>query len=148
MLSALFERAVCFIVSLILSPLRFDLTPAVESMQEFPLARPFLLGMPEADLRERFNVTLVRATPSEFWLEFKPKHKKEQVRMERALLILNAADCIPKALQLVDSAGEETVHVFHNVSVVPWNAADPIPLPKGRQSLDRPDLSGYSPENR
>ncbi len=103
---------------------------------EFALARPFLLGMPAADLRRHFDVTLVKAVDMDVWLEFVPKDKRRRDFWTRGTLILNAASYSPKALKTVDPTGAETVHVFRNVTVTYSKEGDAIPVPAGKEGLD------------
>jgi hypothetical protein len=107
-----------------------------EALKEFPLARPFLLGMPVAELKERFDVTLTNQTDSEIWLTFKPKQKKQQARLREAFLILKSDGYLPSAVKIIDPAGGETVHSFRNLRV---NA------PGGVDLGAPPKLDGYRP---
>ncbi|MGE5195339.1 MAG: hypothetical protein ACM3U2_22830 [Deltaproteobacteria bacterium] len=115
-----------------------------ESMQEFRLARPYLLGMRADELRQRFDVKLEKVEGTEVWLRFEPKRKKEQASLRHAILILDIASYLPKALKEVDAAGAESVHVFNNMSVMVAHEGAPIPVPPGKEPLDRPNLAGYS----
>jgi hypothetical protein len=107
-----------------------------ETPREFPLACPFLLGMPVADLEQRFEIELVKETEPEIWLKLKPKQKNEQARLQEASLILRRDGYLPRGLKTVDPAGNETVHNFTNLSINERDAAD---LKK------RPNLDGYRP---
>ena len=61
-----------------------------DHMNEFWLARPFLLGMPTAEMTKRFKVRIVRQSDKDLWLEFVPLRQADAAPFERAVLILDA----------------------------------------------------------
>jgi hypothetical protein len=80
---------------------------------DFLLGRPFLLGLPTAELREQFDVALIKSTATEFWLSFVPRQSELKRTFSRAILILDGSKWLPKALKITDDAGQvETVHTF------------------------------------
>lgn len=101
--------------------------------REFPLARPFLVGMPVADLRQRFEIELLKETQTTVWLKLKPKRQRERARFTEATLILRLDGYLPQALRMIDPSGTETVHTFRNVRVDG----------EGADLAKRPDLNGY-----
>lgn len=114
-----------------------------DRMKEFWLARPFLLGMPAEELARRFNVKIARQSDKGVWLEFRPLREADAGWFERAVLILDAERFVPKALQMIDPTGSETVHVFGDVQINRLRAGHPIP--PGVENLERPNLKGYRP---
>jgi hypothetical protein len=113
-----------------------------DSMREFPLSRPFLLGMPAAELKEAFRIELMSQNDAEVWLKLSPKRPRERALYERAILILKRDDYTPRALKLADLTGGEMVHVFSDVQ---FNAdSAPKVSPSLRNDhLGRPPLRGY-----
>jgi hypothetical protein len=114
-----------------------------ESIQEFWLARPFLLGMPANELRLRFHVKLVSQSEKELRLRFVPKAGRDQAFYSQAVLILTKEKYEPRALKMIHPDGRETVHVFSDVRVNSnwkdvYHRSDP---------LSRPDLRGYRSAN-
>jgi hypothetical protein len=116
----------------------------VEQLERFELAQPFLLGMPVKELRQRFDVRLVKTTDDEVWLDFDPKRVEDLASLRDAVLILDLAGYSPKALKTIDAAGVQTVHVFKNVSVFRIREGMNVVLPAGTERLDGPNLAGYS----
>jgi hypothetical protein len=103
-------------------------------MAEFPIGRPFLLGLSVADLTERFHVALKKETDREIWLEFVPKIEKDRANISNAVLILSKDRYQPVAVKTVDPTGAEIVHVFKDVKI---NPRGPV------ESLEQPNLRGY-----
>jgi hypothetical protein len=114
-----------------------------ESIQEFWLARPFLLGMPIDELRHRFRIELQVQNENEIRLKFEPKSERDQARFSRATLILRKERYEPRAIKMIDSTGSATVHVFADVRVNS-NWRD---VYFSRDPLSRPDLRGYRSVN-
>jgi hypothetical protein len=113
---------------------KVDWAGVFDGIGEFPLARPFLLGMNAADLTERFQVDLKQETDTEVRLEFIPKLKKEQANITKAILILSKDGYRPRALKTLDPTGCETVHVFKDVQINPRGLVE---------DLEHPNLNGY-----
>jgi hypothetical protein len=111
-----------------------------EQLKTFYLARPFLLGMPVEPLRKQFKIELVHQTDTEVWLRFIPKRLADAGLFERATLILSRDRYVPKAIQMIDPTGLETVHVLQNVQIKPVREGV---APAGAENLERPDLRGY-----
>ncbi|HEY3965640.1 MAG TPA: M56 family metallopeptidase [Planctomycetaceae bacterium] len=106
---------------------------------EFLLARPFVLGLPAAELREQFDIALIKKTASEFWLSFVPRNPEMKQTFSRAILVLDGATWLPKALKLTDDGGHvETIHTFLRFAI---NGA-----PRSEPNLDESKLAdaGYS----
>jgi hypothetical protein len=106
----------------------------VEALSQFPIPRSFLLGMPTAELKNRFQIDLKNESATEVWLAFTPKNKKDQANFTQAILILSKDRYLPKALKMVDPTGAEAVHVFKDVQI---NRRGPV------DDLERPNLHGY-----
>jgi hypothetical protein len=106
----------------------------VEAISQFPIPRPFLLGMPAAELKDRFQIELKSESDTEVWLAFTPKIKKDQANLTHAILILSKDQYRPKALKMVNPVGSETVHVFKNMQIDRRGPVD---------DLERPNLRGY-----
>jgi hypothetical protein len=71
-------------------------------------------------------------------LQLVPIKQADASNWERATVIIDAKRFVPKAVQLFDPTGAETVHVFKNVEINPkrgWLDADPF----------KPNLRGYKP---
>lgn len=113
-----------------------DFDAALQSVyEEFPMARPFLLGMPIADLKQRFHISLLMETATEVHLRFVPT-KKNACQFDQAEMILRVADWMPVALKQVDGTGTITVHVFQDVRINPNGISCPDPF-------SPPNLKGY-----
>jgi hypothetical protein len=113
---------------------KIDWAGVFEAIGEFPLARPFLLGMNAADLTKRFQVDLKQETDTEIRLEFIPKREKDRAMISKTLLILSKDRYQPVAIKTVDPTGAEIVHVFKDVKI---NPRGPV------ESLEQPNLRGY-----
>jgi hypothetical protein len=99
---------------------------------EFPLARPFLLGMPAEEFIRQYRVTLLKDSDSEIWLDIEPRTARIRQFYQRAQFILERPRMLPKAVQILDPTGNKvTVHTFSDMRV---NAEGP--------SLDKVDLTG------
>lgn len=81
---------------------------------EFLLAKPFLLGMPTGELREQFDVALIKKTADELWLSFVPRQPQRRQSFSRAVLILNSQNFFPKGLKLTEGSQVESVHLFRS----------------------------------
>jgi hypothetical protein len=121
-----------------------DFAALIDLLEKFDLAQPFLLGMSVHDLRERFDVRLVKSTDEEVWLEFHPRHLEDEATLHHPVLILESAGYSPRALKTIDATGIETVHVFKNVSIFRSRPGADVSLPAGTELLDRPSLAGYA----
>jgi hypothetical protein len=113
-------------------------------------AKPFLLGMPTAELKEQFNITLLSDKPDdEVWLKLIPRRKEGAVFYESAVLILDRSTWLSKAIKTRDVIGSETVQVFKNVAVNSSLKAFAIDLSKpnleGCQRLGVAAPSGTQP---
>lgn len=103
---------------------------------DFFLAKPFLLGMPAAELKEQFRVTNLKTTPEEVWLRLIPRQTRISSNVVIATLILDRSRWLTKAVRIQDPTGAESVHVFKNMTVnnlVKWLGDD----------LSKPNLEGY-----
>src|SRR5262245_54591523 len=99
-------------------------------------AKPFLLGMPVAELKEQFTVTLLGDKPDdEIWLTLVPRRKEIAVQYERGVVILDRHRWLAKAIKTRETTGSETVHVFKDVTV---NSPGWL----GREDLSEPKLEG------
>ena len=110
-----------------------------EALQESIVPRTFLLGMPVDEMRDRFDVKLLRQTDAEIWLRFAPKTYKEQAQLNYAILILSKEKYEPRALTTVDATNCERVYMFTNVQInLGWRS-----FFLTRDPLKRPNLSRY-----
>jgi hypothetical protein len=104
---------------------------------QFFWAKPFLLGMPVAELKEQFTATIVGdKADDEVRLTLVPRRKEIAVWYEKAVLVLDRDKWLTKAVKLHDVTGSATVQVFKNVTV---NAPPGV----GPDSLSEPKLEGY-----
>jgi hypothetical protein len=87
-----------------------------DAIREFPLARPFLLGMPVAELKQSFRIELLSQDDGEVRLQLTPKGPRQRVFYERAILMLKRDNYALLALKMRDITGAEMVHVFSDVS--------------------------------
>lgn len=127
----------CVVVAAIVIALsRADIDMANSTIyEEFPLARPFLLGMPVADLKQNFRISLQEETATEAYLQFIPT-KRTHVSFNKAIMILRLNDWKPMALKVIDATAAESVYVFKDVRINPQQ----IP---GTNPFSRPNLKGY-----
>ena len=110
-----------------------------DSIQEFWLARPFLLGMSAGELRQRFHIQLVTQSDHEVRLKFEPKAENDRALYTQAILILTKNEYEPRALKMIHDDGNETVHLFENLRVNSRGQDFPF----RDDPLSRPDLRGY-----
>ena len=96
---------------------------------------------PEATLLEQ--IKLLKQTETEVWLQLIPIRRAELVALERAVLILDVTRYVPKAVQMFDPTGSETVHVFQNVKIN--SLQDGQVIPAGIENLEQPNLQGLRP---
>lgn len=130
------EAAICYLVVIAIVVPNFEsgFAARLAPVETFWLARPFLLGMPIADLKQQFHVTLLKEKAAEVWLQFTPI-KKDSRHFDRAILILAHDDYHPIALKQIDPTGSETVHIFTDVKINSRGGfVDPF---------DRPNLKGF-----
>ena len=122
------------VMAIVLPNLESGFAALSESFETFWLARPFLLGMEIGELKQRFDVTLLKETAAEVRLQFTPINK-DRCHFDRAVLVLSINDYRPIALKLIDPTGAATVHVFTDVQINSRSGfADPF---------NRPNLKGY-----
>jgi hypothetical protein len=122
--------------------------PADVVIERFRLARTFLLGTPARELRERFDVTILKQTDAEIWLKFRPRRQEDVASLQHITLILDVASYLPRAIKETDPTGTESVYVFKDVSVTDARDNATIILLPGREPLDRPNLAGYARAGR
>lgn len=85
-----------------------------KNMMQGPL--PFLFGMPAKQAKLRYSLKLLKNTPTEVWLDVKPRWKKDAANWQQAKVILQKATYLPSAVQLIDPAGNsETVYTFSDL---------------------------------
>jgi TIGR03009 family protein len=82
---------------------------------------PFLFGAPAAKVKQRYFLRVI--TPAglesqEIWLQAYPRFQQDAGNFSRTELILNAADKLPKALQIHSPNGKSrTVYVFNKLVI-------------------------------
>lgn len=101
---------------------------------------PFLFGMKAERAKQRYQkIELLKKTDErEIWLRVVPRFREDATNWSEALIIIDRATYVPKAVQLIDPSGAESVHKFLNVEVNPkrgWFESDPF----------KPDLRRYKP---
>lgn len=85
---------------------------------EEPFFSQYLLGISEKDLKERFNVSLVKQTPNQIHLSLLPRHERDKCNFSEVQLMLNKKDYTLAALRMIDPPEtKETVHVFEDIQV-------------------------------
>ena len=114
-----------------------------EELVELLFLKPFLLGIPAEQFKERFKVKLLKESVNEVRLELVPRRKKEFDCYEKAVLILDRRTWLTQALKLDDPTGAETVHIFQNIKV---NSAAGDDLSKVNLEGYRPVISTASPK--
>ena len=103
---------------------------------EYPFPRIFLIGTRAADLKERFEIRLLKQSDTEVWLQFRPT-RDDEIRFKQATLILTADTYMPVAIKVVEDWGRASVHVFRDLRI---NGQGEFLSP-----LDNPNLTGYRP---
>jgi TIGR03009 family protein len=100
---------------------------------------PFLFGMKAERAKQRYQeIELLRNEKGEIWLRVVPRFKDDAAHWKEALIIIDSASYVPKAVKLVDPGGGESVHTFTNVEINPFRwiwQADPF----------KPNLRPYKP---
>ncbi len=105
------------------------------AIHDLSIARPFLLGMPAADIKKKFTVTVIKNESNEARLNLIPRDRRLAASLTKAVLILDRETWLAKALKIHDPTGAESVHVFKNMRVnSPVESAD---------DLSKPNLEGY-----
>jgi hypothetical protein len=88
---------------------------------DFYRLRPFLGGTSPGSAKRDFVTTLIYNDDDEVRLKLVPQRKEFEerfrARYDHAELILDRRTWLPKALQIEDLNGAETVHVFHDLAV-------------------------------
>ncbi|MFO1021765.1 MAG: hypothetical protein U0903_13855 [Planctomycetales bacterium] len=88
------------------------------SLIEEPVFSQYLLGISEKDLKERFNVSLVKQTPNQIHLSLLPRHERDKCNFSEVQLMLNKKDYTLAAIRMIDPPEtKETVHVFEDIQV-------------------------------
>ena len=96
-----------------------------ENIMNGPL--PFLFGMKAEQARQRYFLALMRddQQKGEVWIHAKPRMQQDAALWSDAIIILDKETFLPRAVQLVDPAGNQTtVHTF--TKLVPKNGFDGI----------------------
>jgi hypothetical protein len=109
----------------------------IADLRDILLIRPFLLGMPAAEVKRRFTVTIESHTPYEVRVKLVPRLNEatpprgnEAIRYyDHAVLILDPKTGFLKGLQIRDLTGAETVHVFQNMVTSGWDSRTHVPTP-------------------
>ncbi|WP_166830389.1 PASTA domain-containing protein [Thalassoroseus pseudoceratinae] len=84
---------------------------------------PFLFGMPKEKAKARYRLKLVAENQQFATIEALPKWQIDAQNWQKAQIILDKKIFLPKAVQLVDPAGNlETVYTFDDMSVNTFNA--------------------------
>ena len=84
---------------------------------------PFLFGMPREKAKARYDLTLVAENQQYATIEALPKWQIDAQNWQKAQIILDKKIFLPKAVQLVDPAGNlETVYTFDDMTVNTFNA--------------------------
>ncbi len=84
---------------------------------------PFLFGMPREKAKARYTLNLVAENEQYATIEAFPKWQIDAQNWQRAQIILDLKLYLPKAVQLVDPAGNlETVYTFDEMTVNAFNA--------------------------
>ena len=115
---------------------RMNLSSLHDAWKEMPLAQPFLLGMPAHELKQRFEIEVVKQTSTDVSLKFKPRLKKERQLYHHVILLMARDDYRPLAIKIVDTTTAELIHVFSEVRINPLDGDE-------FENLDPPDLEGY-----
>jgi hypothetical protein len=107
----------------------------LDVLDAFFLGRPYLLGMPAAELKKQFKVTLNKNDADDVWLTLIPRDSRVAANVTKATLILNRHIWLAKAVKIQDPTGAELVHVFKNMRI---NSKD-----RSADDLSKPNLDGY-----
>ncbi len=88
-----------------------------ENIMDGPL--PFLFGMKADQAKRRYRLTLdtKHKNATEIKLHVVPRLPKDSANWSKAKVIIDAKTFKPKAVQLLDPTGAESVHVFKNIEV-------------------------------
>ena len=98
-----------------------------QNIIEGPL--PFLFGMKAQQAKMRYRMKILEQNDETIKLQVIPIRRNDAVNWDKALLLIDAKLFVPKAVQLFDPLGSETVHVFKNVEINPkkgWLQEDPF----------------------
>lgn len=110
--------------------------------EEFWLARPFLLGMPLDEMRQRYQIKLIEYPGDHIRLEFVPRMASDLSQYSQAQLILSRDTFEPRAMQVISPTREtRAVYVFKNVRI---NCSSSEPF----SDLEHPNLEGYRSQTR
>jgi TIGR03009 family protein len=110
---------------------------------------PFLFGMKAERAKSRYrDIKLLKSDEGEIWLQVRSFEEQDSNAWETAVIIIDAAKYVPKAVKLKDITGKETVHVFKNVVLNQKKGIfdkDPFnPNLKGYKQIIHPDVSKSS----
>jgi hypothetical protein len=96
-----------------------------------------LIGLPLDEMRDRFQISLLKQSATEIRLKFIPRTAQDLSVYSEAQLILFPETYEPRAMRFVSPAGEsEDVYVLSNVKI---NGVPDEPF----RDLGRLDLKGY-----
>jgi hypothetical protein len=91
---------------------------------------------------------LLKNEDGEIWLEVHSKEEQDAKNWDKAVIIIDAAEFIPKAVNLKDVTGAESVHVFKDVvqnPKKPFFGRDPFnPSLRGYKQIIPPEMSKSS----
>ncbi len=99
----------------------YTVTDVPESSQganiiESPL--PFLFGMKAEQAKRRYQMRILSHDKGSYLLEVIPKLAMDSVNYRKAFLFIDDKEFLPRAVRLIDAAGqEETVHNFTGLQV-------------------------------
>lgn len=95
--------------------------------------QPFLLGMPPEELKQRYDVTILKQNAEQVRIAFKPITQQDLQNLSEAELILNLKTYLPYALKIVDPPGTKTtVYLFEEINGT-----------ETPEHISEPDLTGY-----
>jgi TIGR03009 family protein len=110
---------------------------------------PFLFGMKADRAKRRYrDIKLLKNKDGEIWLEVRSKEEQDAKNWDTAVIIIDAAEFIPKAVKLKDVTDAESVHVFKDIVVNQkkgFFGRDPFnPSLRGYKQIIQPEMSKSS----
>jgi TIGR03009 family protein len=95
---------------------QFEVLPIPPEMQGNNIVRsplPFLFGLKAEEAKQRFEIKLLRDTPTDAWLEIIPRLKTDSQNYQVAKIILSKETFVPSAVNLIDPSGSiQTTYLF------------------------------------
>lgn len=122
---------------------REELPPSMRGKNIVHSPLPFLFGMKAEDAKNRFSLALLAVGEDTVKIKAIPRMDSDRQNYREAQIILDTKTYIPKAVQLIDPNGLETVYIFKNTVPNDGNFAQRL-VSSFRENPYKPSFKGYT----